>query len=198
MAKGLEVQKAERYPYRVELQNKYLHGPGLDIGPVGIGTTANETITPYAIGVDLDYPGYDGTHLPFEDSSQQFVFASHIMEHIPQADLDAAFLDWFRVLRVGGVLFIELPHQHLAEKKKTLPSQFYHPHHHTFWTPGTFVSFVERLLEPNSYRIRHLKDCDEEYDYSVGPNDPQNYYIDRIAFECIIEKLPKPKWGLNE
>ena len=54
----------------------------LDIGYKGYDNPKLLTIVPHAIGVDLDYPGYDGRRLPFDDGSVDTVCASHCLEHI--------------------------------------------------------------------------------------------------------------------
>lgn len=47
--------------------------------------------------------------LPLADSSQDFVLSSHLLEHL--ADPIAALLEWHRVLRHGGLLFLRVPDQ---------------------------------------------------------------------------------------
>src|SRR4051794_9565632 len=78
---------------------KYL--PGSRILDVGYKGTDPDTapVVPHALGIDFDYPGYDGLHLPFPDASQDTVFSSHSYEHI--ADYRTALREWYRVARVG-------------------------------------------------------------------------------------------------
>ena len=62
--------------------SKFLSGEAiLDIGYRG-DDPRNVPITDNAIGIERDYPGYDGRRLPFESNSQDAVFASHCLEHI--------------------------------------------------------------------------------------------------------------------
>ena len=47
--------------------------------------------------------------LPLESDTAQVVYASHFLEHIPRADVDAFLRECLRVLRPGGVLRLVLP-----------------------------------------------------------------------------------------
>lgn len=47
--------------------------------------------------------------LPLPDSSEAFVLASHLLEHL--ADPIRALKEWHRVLRPGGTLFLRVPDQ---------------------------------------------------------------------------------------
>src|SRR6185312_612694 len=65
---------------------KYFIGPNvLDIGFKGGGSGRSKVvpILEGAVGVDMDYPGYDGKTLPFESGSQDAVYSSHCLEHVP-------------------------------------------------------------------------------------------------------------------
>ena len=147
-------------------------------------------IVPQATGVELDFPGYDGRTLPFAEESQDAVFASHCLEHIP--DFRNALQDWFRVLRVGGFLVIMVPHQFLYEKKVAPPSQ-YNGDHRRFYTPASLMAEIEESLPPNSYRLRHLADNDLGYDYSIPPqHHPGGCY----ELEMVVEKIEAPDWPL--
>jgi len=90
----------------------YLVGRGADLGPGGLGEPVDK-ITPGAIGVDLA-PGSDVVHdlnnpLPFKAGELDWVWSSHCLEHLHNWTL--ALVDWWRVLRVGGVLGLYLPHE---------------------------------------------------------------------------------------
>jgi SAM-dependent methyltransferase len=113
---------------------KYMSDPViLDIGYKG-GNENAVPVLPHAIGVDLDYPGYDGIRLPFADGSVDTVFGSHVLEHVGDARL--ALRDWFRVLRTGGFIVCIVPHQFLYERKQNLPSNWSAAHLRFLkWTP---------------------------------------------------------------
>lgn len=187
---GREAHKTYTEKLRNGFFKKYLNGPAiLDIGYRGDFAQA-VPIRPHAIGIDLDTPGYDGLRLPFEDASQDAVYSSHCLEHMP--DPIAALREWHRVLKIGGHLVIAVPHQHLYERKMTLPSLWNHDHRH-FFTPARLLVTVEGALPPNSYRVRYLEDNDFLFDYSRTPTDaPSGCY----EIELVLEKIRQPAWSL--
>jgi SAM-dependent methyltransferase len=170
---------------------RYLSGPViLDIGYKGASKDA-VPVLPHAIGIDLDYPGYDGVQLPFADGSVDTVFGSHVLEHVVDARL--ALRDWFRVIRTGGFIVCIVPHQFLYERKRSLPSDW-SGEHLRFYTPGTLMRDVEDALAPNSYRVRHLADNDFGYVYDLGLDQhPAGCY----EIELVIEKIMPPPWRLR-
>ena len=148
--------------------DRYLAGENvLDIGFAGHGGDG-QPIVPQAIGIDKDFPGYDGIRLPFPDVSQDAIYSSHCFEHID--DYAAALREWHRILKVGGFIIIVVPHQQLFEKRLTPPSTW-NLDHKRFYTAASLLAEVELSLAPNSFRVRHLCDNDEGYDYTpaVGP-----------------------------
>jgi len=168
--------------------SKYVSGDAvLDIGYKGNAVDA-VPITGKAIGVDLDFPGYDGKKLPFDDHSQDAVFASHVLEHID--DYRTALADWYRVLKTGGFLVICVPHQYLYERKRGLPSRF-NPDHRRFYTPVSLLREVEESLPLAGYRVRTLRDIDDGFDYSVPP---EQHARGCYEIELVIEKTVQPTY----
>lgn len=168
---------------------KYLSGQHvLDIGFAGYleGVTP---ITPDAIGIDLEYPGYDGKTLPFQDGSQDAVFISHCLEHIE--DYRTVLADWFRVLRVGGHMIITVPHQYLYERKLNLPSRF-NMDHRRFYTPASLLREVEESIDPMSYRIRSLSDNDADFDYDIVPEEHATGCYEIIL---VLQKINVPRYA---
>ncbi|HZU87767.1 MAG TPA: class I SAM-dependent methyltransferase [Stellaceae bacterium] len=148
------------------------------------------SIFPHAIGVDLDFPGYDGVALPFPDESVDTVYSSHTLEHI--ADYRTAIRDWHRVVKPGGFVVCIVPHQFLYEKKYALPS-LWNADHKRFYTPASLLREFEESLAPNTYRVRHLRDCDEGYTYDLGP---ERHAGGGYEIELVIEKIKRPAWSL--
>jgi ubiquinone/menaquinone biosynthesis C-methylase UbiE len=54
------------------------------------------------LGLPVETAAYEAAHLPFEDDSFDLVFGHAVLHHLP--DLDAAFREFRRVLRPGGVV----------------------------------------------------------------------------------------------
>ncbi len=189
---GLESQKSYITKIASGFFDNYLSGSHvLDVGFAGHGGDG-QPIVPQAIGIDIDYPGYDGARLPFPDESQDAIYSSHCFEHI--VDHIGALRDWFRVLKVGGFAVIVVPHQHLFEKRLDLPSRW-NMDHKRFFTPASLLADIEASLAPNSYRVRHLCDNDAGYDYAIAPADPATGCFE---IELVLEKLPPPAWEMED
>ena len=191
MTRRLGPEAAKSYQSRLGegFFEKYLAGANiLDIGHKGSVKDA-EPIVDGAVGIDLDYPGYDGKTLPFGAESQDAVFVSHCLEHIE--DYRNALLDWYRVLRVGGFLIIAVPHRYLYERKAYLPSRF-NRDHKRFYTSGSLLAEVEESLAVGGFRVRSLRENDCGFDYSVPPlvHAKGCYEI-----ELVIEKIELPSYA---
>lgn len=51
----------------------------------------------------------DGRQLPFDPDYADEIHAIHFVEHIPRLHVDMMLADWFRVLKSGGKVVIEVP-----------------------------------------------------------------------------------------
>ncbi len=192
---GLESRKSFADKWRAGFWARYVTGPAiLDIGFRGfLGDDQPEAmpILDGAIGIDLDYPGYDGRTLPFPDNSQDAVYSSHCLEHI--ADYIGAIQDWYRVLKPGGHMIIVVPHAHLYERARQPPSAW-NPDHKRFYTPASLLAEIEQALAPNSYRVRHLADNDTSYDYTLPKNQ---HPTGCLEIELVIQKRDRPEWVVS-
>ncbi|ACB77248.1 class I SAM-dependent methyltransferase [Opitutus terrae] len=87
-------------------------GIGVEIGPFktpvpGIKPIYVDRFKEYAGEKCLaDYHG-DAANLPFRDNSLAYVVSSHVLEHT--ANPVAAFAEWYRVLRPGGIIYVVVP-----------------------------------------------------------------------------------------
>lgn len=189
--RGCEAEKAHAHRERMGFYSCFMSGRGLDIGFKGEVENA-EPVLPTAIGIDKDYPGYNGSTLPFESDSQDYVFASHVLEHIP--DYIKSIQEWHRVLKPGGYLIICVPHRDLYEKKARPPSNWC-ADHKRFYTSSSLLREIEDALAPNSYRIAQFSERDDNYDYTRGSDVPIRYWDERIEIECVIKKIKGESYG---
>lgn len=116
-----------------EMAHKYCQGRGLEIGgsahnPFGLDTLNVDLsdsmdtvfkqqeiqICGQGLPVDIVAPGDD---IPVPDESQDFVVSSHVLEHFP--DPIGALVEWNRVVRPGGTIFMIVPH-----KERTFDREF--------------------------------------------------------------------------
>jgi len=188
---GWESRKSYALKIASGFFEKYLSGSAiLEIGYKGYAEGI-VPILPHAIGIDLDYPGYDGATLPFPDESQDAVYTSHCLEHI--SDYKRVIQEWFRIIKRGGHLVIVVPHQYLYERRHEIPSRW-NPDHKRFYTPASLLREIEEVLEPNSYRIRHLIDNDFGFDYSILPRQGT---VGCQEIELVLEKIQTPCWTID-
>lgn len=128
-----------RFPEMVDAHWYCGNGPGIELGaaahnPFGLPGAVN--CAPYSEDPsDSDHADYmlyadaqsamcgevaaidivgTANAIPVEDASQDYVISSHVVEHIP--NLLGAFVEWNRVLRPTGVVFMIFP------KRDALPS----------------------------------------------------------------------------
>tara|TARA_R100001086_G_scaffold248358_1_gene185098 strand:+ start:2183 stop:2758 length:576 start_codon:yes stop_codon:yes gene_type:complete len=186
---GPETRKNAPRRHSEGFYERFMSGHGID---VGFGGGSRETVLDSAQGFDKDTPNYDGLHLPYPNNTLDYVFNSHCLEHIPNDSLLPTLREWFRVLKIGGHLVIAVPHMYLYEKKASLPSKW-NQDHKRFYTPASLLREIEEAFTPNSYRIRHLRDLDTDFDYSLGPDKhSQGSY----EIELVVQKISQPAWKI--
>ena len=188
---GGETRKSFNQKIEEGFWSRFINGPKvLDIGFRGDLADA-VPITETAVGIDLDYPGYDGKTLPFDDESQDAVYSSHCLEHIPSHI--KAIQEWHRVTKINGHIITVVPHAHLYERRRRPPSKW-NGDHQRFYTPASLLAEFETALRPNSYRVRYLEDNDSDYDYVGDPNmHPSGCY----EIVLVIQKIQPPLWELR-
>lgn len=190
---GAEARKSFDQKIESGFWSKFVRGPAvLDIGFKGYGDGVVLPILDGAIGVDIDYPGYDGRTLPFATNSQDAVYSSHCLEHIP--DYLKAIQEWHRVTKVGGHIITVVPSAQLYERRRRPPSR-HNDTHIRFYTPASLLAEFEAALAPNTYRVRHLVENDRGYNYS---SDPEEHPSGCYEIELVIEKIEGPTWTLAD
>lgn len=114
----------EWLPGKMEKYKGWGRGLDLGCGPnkrafEGVGVTAVDQDGPedasvggrLTKGANPDLQA-DATDLPLEAGSQDFIIASHLLEHL--VDTMGALREWKRVLKPGGELFVMVPDQDLV------------------------------------------------------------------------------------
>lgn len=105
----------------LDLVEGLLVSPGVEIGafktPIpGITPVYVDRFHEYANEPTLAQYFGDAADLPFLDSTLNYVATSHVVEHV--ANPLSAFLEWYRVLKNGGVIYMVVPHRQLTFDKK--------------------------------------------------------------------------------
>lgn len=86
---------------------------------------------------EIDIEG-EAHAIPVADDSQEFVLTSHVIEHV--ADPIRVFLEWTRILKPNGIIFMIFPHRdaHPPDRKRPLS------------TIGEFTSAYEEAWTPDT------------------------------------------------
>jgi len=80
----------------------------LEIGPGKNRIPGFETLN-IVNGRQVDYVCDASKRLPFPDNTFELIYASHILEHVPWYQTEAALREWVRVLKKDGVLEVWVP-----------------------------------------------------------------------------------------
>lgn len=93
-------------------------------------------------GVNNENDGYHNPplHLPCPPNSYDTIFASHVLEHIPQERLFDVFNDLHQIIKPGGFLIAITPYG-------SSDDAWDNPHHRQLFTENTYAYFSKRLYE---------------------------------------------------
>src|SRR5262249_51147286 len=97
--RGLEIGAAAHNPFGLDTRNV---APADDYEFYASEQADAMGVVP--AGVDLSARA---DNIPVRDDGEDFVLSSHVVEHLP--NIVAAFVDWTRVVRVGGYVFMIVP-----------------------------------------------------------------------------------------
>lgn len=144
----------------------YTRGQGLDLGCgpekafphfTGVDNRKDEAL--FGIGMAPEVV-VDACELrPFADESQDFVFSSHLLEHLD--DCAGALKEWWRVIRPGGHLVLYLPHRDLYPRIGTPGAN---PDHVHDFAPDD-IERVMRGLGGWSLRVNETRSGEGEYSF---------------------------------
>jgi len=128
----------------------------------------------------------------FQDGQFDYVWASHILEHLENPVL--AIQNWYRIVKPGGLICIFVPSGYRYEKKLSIPNSRWNLDHKRFYTLGSLLAEIEAALKPNTYYIERLMDCVDGYDWSIPPDQ---HPVGEYQIECVIRKINPPDWELG-
>jgi ubiquinone/menaquinone biosynthesis C-methylase UbiE len=101
VGRGLEIGGSAHNPFRLDSLNvDFTDSVSTDFKQAELARCGK------ALPVDIVAPGDE---LPVPDASQDFVVSSHVLEHF--TDPVGALLEWNRVVRPGGTVFMIVPHK---------------------------------------------------------------------------------------
>lgn len=175
---GAESAKSFNEKVSTGFFDKYMRGKGIEIG-----CNTDDCILPDCVGINLTTPGYDGTHIFEERNTFDYLYSSHCLEHVHNPIV--TLQEWYRIVKPGGFIVVVVPHMDLYEKKHSMPSRF-SAEHKRFYSSQSLLYDIQKSLTKNTYRIRHLKECDAGYDYTL-PSDV--HPVGQYEIEVVIEKL---------
>ena len=88
-----------------QLARSFDHVHGVDISEEMISCARNAVDRK-----NVEFTIIDGLHLPQSDCSVKAIFSTHVLQHLDSVDIGCSyFLEFFRVLDVGGTIMIHLP-----------------------------------------------------------------------------------------
>ena len=117
--------------------NKKISGTvGVDIRPSGELGEGGERLKESSADIVAD-----ATDIPLDDSSQPYIVAAHVLEHI--IDPLVALKEWHRLLSPGGSLFLSLPDQ---DVENTILLDYTHVHAYN-------CSSVENLVKSVGFDV---------------------------------------------
>jgi len=119
----------------------------------------------------------------FASDSQDFVFSSHLLEHIE--DWRAALEEWWRVIRVGGHLVLYLPHKELYPN---IGEPGANPDHKHDFLPQDIVDGMTAIAPDWTLLVRQTRDAGREYSFfQVWRKDADG------CGQTDVSDLPKPE-----
>ena len=173
---------------------RYFVGKGIDIGGKPDPLVLYSELFPLMEGCDTwDWEHGDAQYMQgVNDDEFDFVFSSHCLEHM--ADPAVAMENWFRILKPGGYLIINVPDEDLYEQG-VFPSS-YNADHKTTWTIHKEVSWSPNsrnlldLLRPlgAAADVRKIEVIDDLYRYSLPRFDQTLSPVAESAIELVLRK----------
>jgi len=184
-----ETTKAK--PYWGAVEKAATTGRGIDIG------CGPDPVTPDARRFDLE-DGDANVASQFVKEQFDFVYSSHCLEHMH--DPRATILDWWKLVKPGGYLFIMVPDEDLYEQG-VFPSRFNPDHKATFtlskaqsWSPKS-VNVLDLGQSLPGGQIVSLQLQDQGYDrvlMGFGRLQPDFFVRFLAKFSGLLNRIISP------
>lgn len=181
-----ETSKSKKY--WGDLEKSVLIGKGIDIG------CGPDPVTPDTRRFDLEQGDANVVSQHVKEQFD-FVYSSHCLEHMHEPR--AAILDWWKLVRPGGYLFVMVPDEDLYEQG-VFPSRFNPDHKATFtiskaksWSPKS-VNVLDLARSLPGGEIISLQLQDREYDHLLkgsGKLQPDIFVRLVAKFSGILGRL---------
>lgn len=174
----------------------YTRGRGLDLGcgpvkpfPHFIGVDSNKDLHLFGVNAGARNLTGDCDKLPlFGDEKMDFVFSSHLLEHIP--DFEEALAEWWRVIKPGGHLCLYLPHKELYPNIGTPGSN---PDHQHDFMPDDIIAAMKRIAPAfDLVRNEDRNEADEYSFFQVYKKLPGKWKADKRK-QTYLESYKNPR-----
>lgn len=140
--------------------------------------------------LDVDVFAGNLEEAKFAGNSFDFISMNHSLEHL--SDLNETLTELFRILKPGGVLYIEVPNV-ISKSCRTSKKYWFHwdsPRHLFAFSPTT----LRQLLEKHDFRISRLETVRADYYaqdaiYKIEEENPKN-----PRKTLYFSELLKTKW----
>jgi ADP-heptose:LPS heptosyltransferase/SAM-dependent methyltransferase len=164
---------------------QYTRGLGLDIGcgphkafPHFIGVDSKKDTALFGIQMEVDNVVEDAAQLPqVPDGKLDFVFSSHLLEHI--ADYKAALAEWWRIIKLGGHLVLYLPHRDLYPR---IGQPGANPDHKHDFVAGDIIDAMAVVA------------CNSGSGYQIIMDEVRSERTE-YSFLLVLQKIDGNQWG---
>ena len=157
-------ESSKSQPYWGDLEKRVVSGRGIDIG------CGPDPVKPDARRFDLE-DGDANVISQYVKEAFDFVYSSHCLEHMH--DPRTTILDWWKLVKPGGYLFVVVPDEDLYEQG-VFPSRFNNDHKATFtiskassWSPKS-INVLDLANSLPGGKTISLQLQDRGYDRALG------------------------------
>jgi SAM-dependent methyltransferase len=145
------------------------------------------------MGDDINHDLLANTKIPQEDDSLDAIYASHVMEHIPQNSVEYFFKDAKRMLKPGGIMRISVPNTDLAinaflRDDKRFFEEFYSERCNGISMSNLLVRYVATQAVDTKFSKNSLHKIDKLN--NMGYQEILNF-LSELCLECDIEYQSK-------